>query len=139
MSGLRRLSASHDSLAFGVPESAAGTIYALAVTGGVSAGLEEGLRIRFGRNRPEVDVCVGGDDRKVSRTQGLLTRHGNRWWLTNIGRLPMRLPGSRMLFTEEEPIPLDAGYTPLFVAGSGRREHLLELYVTRPDHARNPV
>ncbi|MEV6773553.1 hypothetical protein AB0N05_33470 [Nocardia sp. NPDC051030] len=139
MSGLRRLSESHDSLAFGVPESATGTIYALAVTGGVSADPEEGRRIRFGRNRPEVDVCVGGDDRKVSRCQGLLTHHLNRWWVANTGRLPMRLPGSRTLFTEEEPIPLDAGYTPLFVPGSGRREHLLELYVTGAEEPRRPV
>jgi hypothetical protein len=32
-----------------------------------------------------------------------------------------------------EPIPLAAGYTPVFVKGSGYREHLVELYVTGHD------
>lgn len=32
-----------------------------------------------------------------------------------------------------EPLPLAAGYTPLFVKGSGSREHLVELYVASHD------
>jgi hypothetical protein len=54
------------------------------------------------------------------------------------GRLPLRLPGSRMLFPDEEPVPLGEGYTPLLVQGSSGREHLLELYVTGPAGKRPP-
>jgi hypothetical protein len=37
------------------------------------------------------------------------------------------------MHTTTEPIPLAPGYTPLFVKGSGYREHLVELYVTSHD------
>ncbi|HEX6444406.1 MAG TPA: FHA domain-containing protein [Streptosporangiales bacterium] len=131
----RLLPTTHSSLAFGVPVSARHTLYALALTGGITVGPEEGCTIRFGRNRPDVDVCVGEDDRKVSRQQGTLTRENGRWWLRNTGRLPLRLP-ARLLFAEEEPLPLDEGYTPLFVRGSNNREHLLEVYVTGSDGTR---
>ncbi|MGH3821571.1 MAG: FHA domain-containing protein [Pseudonocardiaceae bacterium] len=53
-------------------------------------------------------------------------------------RLPLRLPGSRKLFPDDEPVPLGEGYTPLFVLGARGREHLLELYVTGPDGQRPP-
>ncbi len=105
--------------------AAPGTLWALALTGGLTAAPVEGRRIRFGRNKPDVDVCLGGDDRKVSRCHGLLICHREQWWVGTVGRLPVRLPGSRMLFTGEDPFPLAPGYTPLFVRGSGRREHLL--------------
>ncbi|QIS14145.1 FHA domain-containing protein [Nocardia arthritidis] len=139
MSEFRQLAGNDSGLAFGVPDSAPHTIYVLALTGGVATGPAPGRRIRFGRNRPEVDVCVGGDDRKISRCQGLLTHHENRWWVRNLGRQPLRLPGSRMLFGGEDPLPLDTGYTPMFIRGSGRREHLLELYVTGADTSRTGV
>ncbi|QIS19440.1 FHA domain-containing protein [Nocardia terpenica] len=139
MRGYRQLEPGHDSLAFGVPDSAPATIYALALAGGVTAAPAEGRRILFGRNKLEVDVCVGSADRKVSRCHGLLTCVRNTWWVSNTGRLPVRLPGSRMLFEGEQPIPLCPGYTPVFVRGSGRREHLLELYVTGADHGYRPV
>lgn len=45
---------------------------------------------------------------------------------------PLRVAGTRYLFPGEEPLPLPEGYTPLFVGGSRRREHLLEVYVTGP-------
>ncbi|MEV6336229.1 hypothetical protein AB0M12_16080 [Nocardia vinacea] len=44
-----------------------------------------------------------------------------------------------MLFGGEEPLPLDTGYTPMFMRGSCRREHLLELYVTSADADRTAV
>ena len=44
--------------------------------------------------------------------------------------MPVRLPGSRLLFRAESPIPLPTGYTPLFIRGARGREHLMELYVT---------
>jgi hypothetical protein len=128
-----QLPAGHGSLAFGVPDSVPGTIYALAIAGGITIGPREGRTIVFGRNRPEVHVCVGEDDRRVSRHHGVLTRRLDKWWVSNTGRLPVRFPGSRLLFTEDEPVPLAEGYTPLFVRGSGGREHLLELFVAGSD------
>ncbi|MGW3952246.1 hypothetical protein ACWEKM_15265 [Streptomyces sp. NPDC004752] len=38
-----------------------------------------------------------------------------------------------MLHSSSEPVPLTSGYTPLFVRGSGYREHLVEPYVTGHD------
>ncbi|MGH3934543.1 MAG: FHA domain-containing protein [Pseudonocardiaceae bacterium] len=96
----------------------------------------QGRTILFGRNRPEVHVCVGEDDQQVSRQHGLLTYHRGQWRVSNTGRRLLRLPGSRMLSPDDEPIPLVEGYTPLFVPGSSGREHLLELYVTGPDGRR---
>ncbi|MGW5645623.1 FHA domain-containing protein [Saccharopolyspora sp. NPDC003752] len=127
------LAAGHGSLAFGVPGSAPGTIFALSVTGGITVRPREGRTIVFGRNRPEVHVCVGENDRRISRHHGLLTHHLDHWWVHNTGRLPVRFPGSRLLFADDEPVPLTTGYTPLFLSGSSGREHLLELYVAGPD------
>lgn len=127
------LSPGHSSLALGVPPAAPGTIYALAIAGGIVFGPREGRKILFGRNKPEVHVCVGEDDRRVSRLHGQLMHEKNQWWVSNTGRLPIRLPGSRLLFTNEEPMPLTEGYTPMFVGGSSGREHLLELFVTGLD------
>jgi hypothetical protein len=127
--GGQRLSAGHASLVFGVPASQPGTIYALAVAGGIRLEPREGRTILFGRNRPEVHVCIGEDDRRVSRHHGALTHHLGQWWVSTTGRCPVRLPGSRLLFAEDEPVPLAEGYTPLFVRGSGDREHLLEMFV----------
>ncbi len=130
------LSSNHDSLAFGVPRSAPGAIYALAIGGGFAVGPREGRTVVFGRNKPEVHVCIGEDDRRVSRQHGVLTCQDGRWWVRNTGRLPIRLPGSQWLFADEESLPLAAGYTPLFVPGTRGREHLLELYVAGDDGTR---
>lgn len=138
MAGGRPLAPGHDSLALGVPESPPGTIYALAIAGGVTFGPKEGRMIVFGRNRPDVHVCIGENDRTVSRQHGLLTHHLDQWWISNTGRRPLRLPGSRLLFTEDEPVPLAAGYTPLFVRGSSGREHVLELFVAGDGEQRPP-
>lgn len=130
------LSSNHDSLAFGVPRSAPGAIYALAIGGGFAVGPREGRTVVFGRNKPEVHVCIGEDDRRVSRQHGLLTCQDGQWWVRNTGRLPIRLPGSQWLFADEESLPLTAGYTPLFVPGTRGREHLLELFVAGDDGSR---
>lgn len=132
----RLLPTSHASLAHGVPAAARATIFALSVAGGISVGPKEGRTLVFGRNRPEVHVCVGEDDPRVSREHGVLEHRGDRWWIRNTGRLPVRLPGGRLLFAEEEPVPLAEGYTPVFVRGSSHREHLLELFVTGADGGR---
>ncbi len=107
--------------------------------GGAITGPAEGRRIRFGRNRHELDICIGTDDRKISRCHGVPIRHRNLWWVGNTGRQPIRLAGSRKLFTDEEPSPLGPGYTPLLILGSGKREHLLELYVAGADERRKPA
>lgn len=132
----RKLPTSHQSLAYGVPPSARATIYALSVTGGITVGPKEGRMLLFGRNRPDVHVCVGEDDPRVSRQHGLLEHRTGRWWISNTGRLPIRLPDGRLLFADDEPVPLAEGYTPVFVRGSAHREHLLEVYVTGADGAR---
>jgi hypothetical protein len=128
--GIRPLPSAGPSLAVGVPRSAPSTLYALALSGGVVAAPAPGRTIRFGRNRPQVHVCMGEDDAEVSRTHGLLTHRDGSWSVANTGRRPIRVAGERHLFPGEEEIPLRTGYTPLFVGGSGHREHLLEVYVT---------
>jgi hypothetical protein len=133
LEGLEPLPPQHASLAFGVTETDPGTIYALSVSGGVRFRPKEDRAVVFGRNRPEVHVCVGEDDRRVSRSQGRVVRRGEHWWLHNIGRLPLQLPGTRMLFPEEDPFPLEDGYTPVFISGTSRRRHLMELYVAGGD------
>lgn len=122
----RQLGTDHASLAYGVPAAARATIFVLSVGGGMSVGPKEGRTLLFGRNRPDVHVCVGEDDPRVSREHGVLEHRGGKWWIRNTGRLP----GGRLLFAEEEPVPLAEGYTPVFVRGSTNREHLLEVFVT---------
>lgn len=133
LTGSQPLAAGLRSLAGGVPTATPGTMYALGIAGGIVVSPHEGRTIVFGRNRPEVHICVGEHDRGVSRHHGLLTHHHHQWWISNTGRRPMRLPSSRTIFADEEPTPLGPGYTPLFVRGSADREHLLELYVAGAD------
>lgn len=142
----RRLPRDHESLAFGVgPDGprarllAPGAISVLAVRGGYEVGPCENRTVLFGRNRDEVHVCVGGDDRGISRQQGVFTHRQGTWWLHNTGKLPIRLPRSQWLFPDDEEFPLAAGYTPLFMRGSGTREHLLEAYVVGPLGEQRPA
>jgi hypothetical protein len=132
MTGVEVRPASHGSLAHGVARVAPRTLGVQSINGGLTVGPREGRTIEFGRKAEWVHVCVGADDGAVSRRHGVLTCHQGRWWLDNIGQTPIRLP-SRLLFRNEEPVPLAEGYTPLFVRGSGSREHLVELYVVGPD------
>ncbi|MEV7087972.1 FHA domain-containing protein [Streptomyces sp. NPDC093085] len=129
----RALPAGHDSLARGASAPVRGTVFALALTGGMTLGPGEGRTVLFGRNRPEVHICLGEDDPQVSRHQGTLTHRGGQWLLSTVGRPPIRCPGGRLLVRDEEPLALGTGYTPLFVGGSRGREHLLEVFVTGPD------
>ncbi|MCK2241285.1 MULTISPECIES: FHA domain-containing protein [unclassified Crossiella] len=119
----------HHSLAWGMAGGAPGTLNVLAVAGGITVGPREGREVLFGRNRPDVHVCVGENDRRISRRHGCVTYRDDQWWLSTLGRLPVRLPGARLLFNQDEPIPLGPGYTPVFVRGSNHREHLLEVHV----------
>jgi hypothetical protein len=116
------------SLRHGVADAAPGTLSALTVTGGVAVPPSPGSRVTFGRNRLEVDVCVGEEDVRISRVHGLLVRGRDRWWLRNTGRSPIRLSDSVLLHRDSEPLPLAGGYTALFLRGT--REHVLELLVS---------
>jgi hypothetical protein len=115
-----------------------GTLRARTVDGSLVVAPREGRVIRFGRDPDQVNLCLGIDDLRVSRRQGELTFRERRWWLHNVGKPCIRLP-DRELFTGEEPVPLPIGHTPMFVSGSGNREHLLEVHVTGQDGHRSSV
>ncbi|MFC7099460.1 hypothetical protein ACFQQB_02560 [Nonomuraea rubra] len=85
-----------------------------------------------------MDLCVGEDDLWVSRRHGELTFSKQRWWLRNTGQQLLRLPRGRLMHAATKAFPLAPGYTPVFVRGSGFREHLVELYVTGHDEERAP-
>ncbi|MGZ0148783.1 hypothetical protein ACXJJ3_17045 [Kribbella sp. WER1] len=138
MEPIRRLPQDQRSLASGVPDAQPGTIFVLSVEGGVSADPGPHRTILFGRNRSEVHVSVGEDDQRVSRMHGSISYRGGQWWVAVTGRLPVRFPREQMLFGGEDPMPLAAGYTPLFVQGSSGREHLLQVYVVG-DSGSRPV
>jgi hypothetical protein len=111
------------------------TLFAQALSGAISVGPKQGRELLFGRNRPEVHVCLGEDDPQVSRRHGTLRFEDGSWWVRNTGRTPIRFPDKRMLFESEDPLPLTSGYTLLFVTGSNGREHALEVRVSGPDRA----
>jgi hypothetical protein len=113
---------------FGAQAHEPGTIVVRSITGRAVFRPEDDKTVRFGRSDEQAHVCVGVDDTQVSREQ-------EPWAYT---RTPMRLPGSRMLFTGEDAVPLDDGFTQLYVCGSPGREHLLEVYVVGDGH-RSPV
>lgn len=129
--GVRLLPAGTGSLARGVPPVPAGTLFALGDRGGICVAPTARLTVIFGRNEPEVHVCVGAGDRGVSRQQGQLRHDGRRWTVHNTGQLPIRLPGSQLLLSgHQEPLPV--AYTPLFIRSRRDREHLLEVRVAGP-------
>ncbi|WP_222853877.1 FHA domain-containing protein [Fodinicola acaciae] len=132
--GLAVLPPADGGLARGVPAAAPGTLFVLGPYGGVSAPPTAGFSLLFGRNEPEVHVCVGDDDPHVSRRHGEISFTGARWGLRNIGRSAIRLPGSRMLPTGQREL-LPTAYTPLFVI-SPHQQHLVEVLVAGPEPAR---
>lgn len=112
----------------GRPPAPAGTIFVLASRGGISATPRKDFELLFGRNEPDVHVCVGARDPHVSRCHGRLVCDGSEWWIRNEGRLPIQLPGQNLLLTGGEK-PLPVGYSPLFIRSEQRREHLLEVRI----------
>lgn len=126
--GVRLLPAGTGSLARGLPSSPQGTLFVLASRGGISVLPSARFTVYFGRNEPDVHVCVGEDDRRVSRRQGMLCCDGGRWTIRNLGRAPIRFPGSQLLLRGQEEL-LPVAYTPLFIRTEPGREHLLEVRI----------
>lgn len=115
-----------------------GTVLLHSVGHAVTMPPREERVVTFGRNRPEVNLCMGEDDLRVSRTHGVLTFRSGRWWLHTTGTLAIRMGESLLLHADDEPVPLPEGYTSLVVEGSGGRLHLVEVLVVGPDGGRVP-
>ena len=115
------------SLNRGLPPAEPGTLFALGSAGGIRVAPDARFEIVFGRNAPDVHVCVGADDPHVSRRHGTISRSHRHWVLTNLGRLPIRFPNSRLVLSGDR-VELPPAYTPLFIVGP-KREHLLEVRV----------
>lgn len=124
-----------------------GTIVVRSVAGSAEFRPQEGKTLKVGRSDEEAHVCVGTDDTQVSRVQCTLSRRQDRWWVANLGPTPMRIKRSRLLFAGEDAVPLDEGFTQMYIYGTPGREHLLEVYVVgdeqrppvpRPDDATRP-
>ena len=113
-----------------------GTLQVRALGAAVQRPPRPGRTVAFGRNPDEVHLVVGSDDPRVSRRQGVIDYRDGRWWLSNVGKPPIRM-ADRVLFTDE-PVPLPTGFTPLVVQGSPGREHLVEVHVSDGAGARRP-
>ncbi len=115
------------SLTCGLPPAQPGTLFVLGVNGGMSVSPDAGFDVVFGRNDPDVHVCVGANDPHVSRRHGYITRESSRWVLNNVGKLPIRFPGSRLVLSGHRA-ELPVTYTPLFIVAP-EQEHLLEVRI----------
>lgn len=127
-SGVQLLPAGTGSLARGIPPCPRGTLFVLGERGGISVSPTARFTVVFGRKEPDVHVCVGEQDRRVSRKQGTLYSDGKRWTIHNAGTVPIRFPGSQLLLSGQEEL-LPAAYTPLFIRTEPGREHLLEVRI----------
>ena len=117
---------------------APGTVFVHAVGDAVTMPPKEGRELIFGRNRPEVHLCIGEDDLTVSRKHGTLTNAEGHWWLRNTGILAIRIGESRLLTAHDEAVPLAEGYTSLVIEGSRGRLHLIEVLVVGPEAGSTP-
>jgi hypothetical protein len=93
----------------------------------------------FGRNEPDVHVCVGRNDPHVSRRHGTIRRELSQWVITNTGRLPIRFGGRLVL--QGDRVDLPSTYTSLFIVGP-KQEHLMETRVAvgaRPGPASDTI
>jgi hypothetical protein len=111
----------------GLPPAETGTLFVMGSAGGIRVAPDAHFGIVFGRNAPDVHVCVGASDPHVSRRHGTISREHRHWVLTNLGRLPIRFPGSRLVLSGDR-VELPPAYTPLFIVGP-KQEHLLEARV----------
>lgn len=126
--GVQLLPAGTGSLARWLPPASRGTLFVLGERGGISVSPSARFTVIFGRNEPEVHVCVGENDLRVSRQQGQLHCDGKRWRVRNLGAVPIRFPGTKLLLSGQEEL-LPVAYTPLFIRTEPGREHLLEVRI----------
>ncbi|WP_051300971.1 FHA domain-containing protein [Actinomadura rifamycini] len=116
------------SLAGGVPQAAAaGTLFVMGSNGGMRVAPDAGFTLLFGRSERDVHVCVGADDRQVSRRHGSITREGSKWVLRNVGKRAIRFPDSQIVLGGQYA-ELPSTYAPLFIVTEGR-QHLLEVRI----------
>lgn len=127
-SGVQLLPAGTGSLAWGLPPCLRGTLFVLGEHGGISVSPTAGFIVIFGRSLLDAHVCVGENDRRVSREQGRLHCDGTRWTIHNAGTVPIRFPGSQLLLSGQDEL-LPVAYTPLFIRTAPGREHLLEVRI----------
>lgn len=107
------------SLSHTVPPALSGTLFVLGSNGGMSVAPDAGFTLLFGRNEPDVHICVGAGDTRVSRRQGLITRESSRWMLHNTGRLPIRFP-DRSWYSAETRRNCQPGTRPCSLSPPGR-------------------
>ena len=127
------LPASTPRLSDGVPSAPPGTLFALAAEGGFAVPPRL-FKLYFGRGKGDVHVAIGTHDPYVSRLHGVLSCDGREWWLRNEGRLPIYLPGDLMVLSGHE-LPMEPGYTPMFINTPAHRSYLLEVHVVGPNGA----
>lgn len=125
--GPQVLPASTPRLSDGVPSAPPGSLFVLAAEGGFAVPPRR-FELLFGRGRGEVHVAVGTHDPYVSRLHGVLACDGREWWLRNEGRLPIYLPGDVMVLAGHG-LPLEPGYTPMFINTPSNRSYLVEVHV----------
>jgi hypothetical protein len=111
----------------GPPDGEPGTLFVRGAKGGMRVAPDAGFDVVFGRCEPDVHVCVGPDDPHVSRRHGYITREHAHWMLYNLGRLPIRFPGARLVLSGHAA-KLPVAHTPLFIVGP-EQEHLLEVRI----------
>ncbi|MFC4048748.1 hypothetical protein ACFOY4_03550 [Actinomadura syzygii] len=125
------------SLATGLPPAEPGTLFVRGANGGMRVSPDSRFTVVFGRCEPDVHVCVGGDDKRVSRRHGVITREHSRWVLYNEGKLAIRFPGARLVLGGHRA-ELPVTYLPLFIVAPGR-EHLLEVRIAAGSAGAGPV
>ncbi|WP_220449833.1 FHA domain-containing protein [Nonomuraea longispora] len=112
-----------------LPPAQPGTLFVRGAGGGMRVAPDAGFDVVFGRCEPDVHICVGPNDPHVSRRHGYITREDSAWTLYNLGRLPIRLPGSRLVLTGHRT-RLPEAHTPLFIVAP-EQDHLLEVRIVR--------
>ena len=111
------------------PPPPPGTLVVLVPEGGPTFRPQEGRVLWFGRNRPEVHICIGPDDLGVSRQHGALEFTAGRWWVRTTGRNPVRV-GPTTLHRGDDPVPLAEGRTSLLVEGADPNDlHLVRVEI----------
>lgn len=117
-----------------------GTLRVLEPADGLIVSPTEGMVLWFGRNRPDVHICVGADDLGVSRRHGTLEYTAGSWWVRTLGARPVRVGRDHVVLRGDEPVPLPDGRTSLQVEGLDPNEvHVLRVVVVGPAAAPRPV